>query len=142
MKKISLMSLLLLFIAVMSSCSDPTLNDWITEFNNRCPEDMGGGMTMKSMNVVDDYVQLECISDESELALDNSLFQAMLPSLAEPIKEEFLNESDMKALFQCCSDEGKGFRMMLTGEKSGASVALIELSPQELNEKYPPRPKE
>ena len=136
------MSLFVLFLTVMSSCSDPTLNDWISEFNSKMPEDMGGGMVMKSMNVVDNYVQIECVSDESEISLDNSLMKSMLPSLAEPIKAQLLEDSDIKGLLQCCSDESKGFRMVLTGEKSGATLPLFELTPEELNEKYPPRPKE
>ena len=57
MKKFSLISLFLLLLAVVSvSCADPTLNDYVNEFKNRLPEDMGSGLVMTDMNIVDDQV--------------------------------------------------------------------------------------
>lgn len=143
MKKFSMISLFLLLLAVVSvSCADPTLNDYVNEFKNRLPEDMGSGLVMTDVSIVDDFVQIECTSDESELKLDNPLIKSILPSVAEPIKASFLDTADMKDFMQACSDEGKGFRMIMKGAQSGESMVMFEVTPDEVKAKFPPRTKE
>ena len=143
MKKFSLISLFLLLLAVVSvSCADPTLNDYVNEFKNRLPEDMGSGLVMTDMSIVDDYVQVDCTSDESELKLDNPLIKSILPSIAEPLKDTFMGGSDMKDFMQACSDEGKGFRMVVKGTQSGESMTMFEVTPDEVKAKFPPRTQE
>ena len=53
MKRLTLMGLLLLLLA---GCSAPTLDDYVNEFKNRMPEDMGNGLVMTDIGVVDDYL--------------------------------------------------------------------------------------
>ena len=143
MRKKSLFGLFLLLLAVVSvSCSDPSLSDYVNEFKNRMPEDMGGGFVMTDMSIVDDFVQLECTSDESELKLDNPLVKSILPTVAEPVKASFLEGSDMKDFMQACADEGKGFRMVVTGTQSGEKMTMFEVTPDEVKEKFPPRTQE
>ena len=132
---------MLLFTAVFVSCSDPSLNDYVEALKGRMPEDMGGGLSMTDVGIVDDYVQIDATSDETELDLSNPMVGMVLPAVAEPLKAEFL-EGDMKDFMQACSDEGKGFRMMLTGAKSGKTITMFEVTPEELNTKFPPRTKE
>jgi hypothetical protein len=142
MKRLSFVSLfLLLFTAVFVSCADPSLNDYIEGLKGSVPEDMGGGLTMTDVSIVDDYVQIDVTSDETELDLGNPMVGMILPSVAEALKAEYL-EGDMKDFMQLCSDEGKGFRMMLTGAKSGNTATMFEVTPEELNTKFPPRTKE
>lgn len=137
------MSLMLLFMAVvLASCSDPSLNDYVEGFKGKMPQELGGGLAMTDVNIVDDFVQIEATSDESELDLANPLLSVVLPAVAETIKSSFMEESDMKDFMQACSDEGKGFRMVVTGTNSGQTVTLFELTPEELNTKFPPRTKE
>ena len=142
MKKLSFLSLLLLLLAAVSSCSDPTLNDYISEFKGELPQDLGSGIQMTDIKVVDNYLQIDCTSDESEMDLGNEFMKALIPSIAESMKSTFIDEPDMKDFMQACSDEGKGFRMILTGAKSGTLVPMFEVTPEEINEKFPPRTKE
>ena len=143
MKKYSFMSFLLLFMAVVSvSCSSPTLNDYVEGFKGEMPQDMGSGLTMTDVGIVDDYVQIEATSDESELDLANPMVSMVLPAVAEPVKASFIENADMKDFIQACSDEGKGFRMVVTGAKSEKTVTLFEFTPEDINKKFPPRTKE
>ena len=135
------MGFLLLLLAVVSSCSDPSLNDYVDQFKAQMPQDLGNGLVMNDIGVVDNYLQIECTSDESELDLSNPMIGMVLPAISEPLKAQFL-EGDMKDFMQVCSDEGKGFRMMLTGSKSGKTITMFEVTPEELNTKFPPRTKE
>lgn len=133
---------MLLFTAVFVSCADPSLNDYIEGFKGEMPQDIGGGLAMTDVSIVDDYVQIDATSDESDLDLSNEMIGSFLPAIAEPLKTEFLEGTDMKDFMQACSDEGKGFRMMLTGAKSGKTITMFEVTPEELNTKFPPRTKE
>lgn len=142
MKKITFLGFLLLLLAVVSSCSDPSLNDYVDQFKAQMPQDLGNGLVMNDIGIVDNYLQLDCTSDESELDLSNPMINMVLPALAESIKGSFVDNSDMKELMQACSDEGKGFRMMINGAKSGKQLQLFEVTPEDLNAKYPPRTKE
>lgn len=143
MKKLSFLGFLLLLLAVVSvSCSDPSLNDYVNEFKGQMPEDMGNGLVMNDMSIVDDFVQVECTSDESELDLSNPMIELVVPAVAEPLKASFVDGEDMKGFMQACSDEGKGFRMVVHGAKSGKTLTLFEVTPEELNTKFPPRAKE
>ena len=134
--------LLLLLAAVSVSCSNRSVDDYVSELKGQMPEDLGNGLTMNDISVVDDFVQIDCTNDESALEFDNPLINSILPAVAEPIKASFMDNSAMKGMLQACSDEGKGFRMVAEGTKSGQTVTLFEITPEELNEKFPPAPKE
>ena len=143
MKKISFMAFLLLLLAAVSvSCSNRSVDDYVSEFKGHMPEELGNGLTMSDIGVVDNFVQIDCTNDESALEFDNPLLQSFLPAIAEPIKASFMEDSGMKGMLQACSDEGKGFRLVAEGTKSGQTVTLFEITPEELNEKFPPAPKE
>lgn len=137
------MGILLLFMAVMFvSCADLTLNDYVESLKGKLPEDMGNGLTMTDVSILDDYVQVDATSDESELDLANPMLDMILPAVAEPLKAAFIDDADMKDFMQACSDEGKGFRMMITGSKSGKTITIFDVTQEEMNNKFPPRPKE
>lgn len=133
---------LLLFTAVFVSCSDPSLNDYIESFKGEMPQDAGGGITMTDVSIVDNYVQIDATTDETQLDLGNPLVSMVLPSVAETLKSTFLDESDMAGFMQACTNEGKGFRMILKGANSGNTATLFEVTPEELAEKFPPQTKE
>ena len=124
------------------SCADRTVNDYVTDFKAELPQDLGDGMAMTDISIVDNYLQIDATTDESGLELSNPLVEMVLPTVAETLKAQFFDDSDMKDFMQACSDGGKGFRMVLKGTKSGKSVTLFEATPEEMNEKYPPRTKE
>lgn len=143
MKKISLLSLcLMLFSMVFVSCADHDVNYYVEDLKGEMPQDLGGGMQMTDVSIVDNFVQIDAVTDESELDLSSPVVGMVLPAVAEPLKAEFLEGSDMKDFMQACSNEGKGFRVLLKGEKSGSAIPLVEVSPEEMNEKFPPQPKE
>ena len=48
----------------------------------------------------------------------------------------------MKDFMQACANEGKGFRMIVTGTKSNVTLPFFEVTPDELQEKFPPTTKE
>lgn len=137
------MSFLLLLLAVVSvSCSDPSLNDYITEFKSQMPEELGSGFTMIDINIVDDYVQLDCTTDETELELGNPLVQAIAPTIAASLKSTFIDNPDMSDFMQACSDAGKGFYVVAKGTKTGGTLDLLKLTPEEISAKFPPKTKE
>ncbi|MBO4804001.1 MAG: hypothetical protein IKX18_05415 [Muribaculaceae bacterium] len=143
MKKITLLSLCLMFFSmVFVSCAEHDLNYYVEGFKGEMPEDLGGGMQMTDVNIVDDFVQVEVTNDESELDLSSAFIGAALSAVAEPMKAEFFEGSGMKDFMQACSNEGKGFRMVINGTKSGKTVTLFEVTQEEMNEKYPPKAKE
>lgn len=143
MKRITFLSFLLLLLAVVSvSCSDPSLNDYITEFKGQMPEDLGSGFTMVDISIVDDYVQLDCTSDETELELGNPLVQAIAPAIAESLKSMFVDNPDMTDFMQACSNEGKGFYVVAKGTKTGGTLDLFKATPEEIRAKFPPKTKE
>ena len=143
MKRITFLSFLLLLLAVVSvSCSDPSLNDYITEFKGQMPEDLGNGFSMTDINIVDDYVLLDCTADETEFELDTPIVQAVVPAIAESLKSMFVDNSDMTDFMQACSDAGKGFRVVAKGAKTGGTLDLLNVTPEEINAKFPPKTKE
>ena len=143
MKKISLLSLCLMFFAMaFVGCAEHDLNYFIEGFKSEMPTDLGGGIQMTDIAVVDNYVQIESTSDETELDLGNSMINMILPAISDEMKAEFVDGADMKEFMQACSNEGKGFRMILKGVNSGNTVTMFEVTPEELNEKYPPKAKE
>lgn len=143
MKKISFLSFLLLLLAAVTvSCSNRTVDEYVAELKSEMPSDLGNGFVMDDVAVVDGFVQVDCTNDESEVEFDNPLLQMVLPAISEPIKASFMDNSTMKGMMQACSDEGKGFRLVAEGAKSGQTVTLFEITPEELNEKFPPSPKE
>jgi hypothetical protein len=143
MKKISLLSLcLMLFSMVFVSCAEHDVNYYVEDLKGELPQDLGSGIQMTDVTIVDNFVQIDAVSDESELDLSSPMIGMILPAISEPLKAEFLEGSSMKGFMQACSNEGKGFRMLLKGEKSGSTIPLIEVSPEEMNEKFPPQAKE
>ena len=132
----------MLFSMVFVSCAEHDLNYYVEGFKSEMPQDLGSGMKMTDIAIVDNFVQIDAVTDESELDLSSPMIGMILPAVSEPLKAEFLEGSDMKEFMQACSNEGKGFRMLLKGEKSGSAIPLIEVSPEELNQKFPPQPKE
>ena len=133
---------LILFSMVFVSCAEHDLNYFVEGFKGEMPQDLGSGMQMTDVKIVDDFVQVEVTNDESELDLSSEFIGAALSAMAEPMKAEFFEGSGMKDFMQACSNEGKGFRMVLNGTKSGKTAILFEVTPGEMNEKYPPQAKE
>ncbi len=125
----------MLFSMVFVSC-------YVEDLKGELPQDLGSGIQMTDVTIVDNFVQIDAVSDESELDLSSPMIGMILPAISEPLKAEFLEGSSMKGFMQACSNEGKGFRMLLKGEKSGSTIPLIEVSPEEMNEKFPPQAKE
>ncbi|MBQ3731706.1 MAG: hypothetical protein II905_08155 [Muribaculaceae bacterium] len=143
MKKNCLLSLcFMLFAMVFVSCAEHDLNYFVDGFKSELPQDMGNGLQMTDVAVVDDYVQIEITSDETEIDLGNEMVGAFLPAIAEGLKAEFVDADDMKEFMQACSNEGKGFRMVMKGAKSGNTAPLFDVTPDEVKAKFPPQPKE
>lgn len=135
MKKNCLLSLcFMLFAMVFVSCADHDLNYFVDGFKSELPQDMGNGLQMTDVAVVDDYVQIEITSD--------GMVGAFLPAIAEGLKAEFVDADDMKEFMQACSNEGKGFRMVMKGAKSGNTAPLFDVTPDEVKAKFPPQAKE
>ena len=130
----------MLFSMVFVSCAYHDVNYYVEDLKGEMPQDIGGGMKMTDVSIVDNFVQIDAVTDESELDLSSPVVGMVLPAVAESIKAEFFSE--LKDLMQACSNEGKGFRVMLKGEKSGNMMPLVEISPEEMNEKFPPQAKE
>ena len=140
MKKISMMSLfLLLFSAVFVSCSEPTINDLVNEIKSMTPKDLGEGMVMTDANIVDNALQTDMTTDESSFMLNDPTAAAILPMMADQFKEKFLGDEDMREVYEMCAKEGMGFRMVIKGTKSGESMTLLDVSPEELKAKFPPK---
>lgn len=132
----------MLFSMVFVSCADHDVNYYVEDLKGELPQDLGSGIQMTDVTIVDNFVQIDAVSDESELDLSSPMIGMILPAISEPLKAEFLEGSSMKGFMQACSNEGKGFRVLLKGEKSGSAIPLVEVSPEEMNEKFPPQPKE
>lgn len=130
----------MLFSMVFVSCADHDVNYYVEDLKGEMPQDIGGGMKMTDVSIVDNFVQIDAVTDESELDLSSPMIGMVLPTISESIKAEFFSE--LKDLMQACSNEGKGFRVMLKGEKSGNMIPLVEISLEEMNEKFPPQAKE
>lgn len=140
MKKISMMSLLLLlFSAVFVSCSEPTINDLVNEIKSQTPKDLGEGFVMTDANIVDNVLQTDMTTDESSFMLNDPTAAMMLPMLADHFKEIFLGDEDMREVYEMCAKEGLGFRMVMKGTKSGESIPILDVSPEELKAKFPPK---
>lgn len=132
----------MLFAMVFVSCAEHDLNYFVEGFKSEMPQDMGSGMQMTDVVVADDYVQIEVTSDETEIDLGNPMVNMILPAVAESLKAEFVDGADMKEFMQACSNEGKGFRMVIKGDKSGNTGVLFDVTPDEIKEKFPPQAKE
>ncbi len=115
----------MLFSMVFVSCADHDVNYYVEDLKGEMPQDIGGGMKMTDVSIVDNFVQIDAVTDESELDLSSPVVGMVLPAVAESIKAEFFSE--LKDLMQACSNEGKGFRVMLKGEKSGNMIPLVEI---------------
>ena len=51
----------------------------------------------------------------------------MLISMAEELKKEFLNSSDIKPLLSKCKEENKGFKVTMEGETTHTAVTFLEI---------------
>ena len=133
------MGLLLLLLASVSvSCLNHSVDYYVNGLKKEMPLQIAGGFAMTDINVVDNYVQISCTSDESDLDMDDPLVQTIVSSLADSFKQMFMENPDMKDFMQTISDEGKGFSMVVDGLGSGETLRLVEITPEEMNENFPP----
>lgn len=132
----------MLFSMVFVSCADHDVNYYVEDLKGEMPQDIGNGLQMTDVAVVNDYVQIEITSDETKIDLGNEMVGAFLPAIAEGLKAEVVDADGMKEFMQACSNEGKGFRMVMKGAKSGNTAPLFDVTPEEMNEKFPPQAKE
>ena len=140
MKKIAMMSLILLLSsAVFVSCSDPTINDFVNELKSNLPQDLGEGVVLSDARIVDNLFEMEMTSDESGFKLNDPVASEMLPMISETYRDMFLEDEGMSDIFEACAKEGKGFRIVLKGTQSGESMTMLDVSPEELKAKFPPK---
>ena len=57
-----------------------------------------------------------------------------MKKLADQLKEEFFNSSDIKPLLSKCKEENKGFKVTMEGETTHAAVTFLEIPLEELQE--------
>lgn len=134
MKKITKLCLFM-FIGIMSlalfSCSQ-SLEAEVQNLQKDLPYDCGNGMKMTECTINGDYLEMIISSDESLFAMDDPTIASMLKSVGEEMGKQFSNDKDYKAVVEACKAENKGMRILMKGEKSGASITIFEKSADDL----------
>ena len=89
---------------------------------------------MKITNIENkaDFLEMTMSMKEDEVRMDNPLMETMLQAMAGQLKEEFLKSDDIKPLMSKCKEENKGFKVIMEGETSKASVTFMEIPLEEL----------
>lgn len=129
----------MLFSMVFVGCADPTVNDIVNQMKSDLPQDLGDGDKITDVGIVDNYLQIEMTTDESECLLNDPVASSIYSMVLDGLKDYFLNDNDMKMIYEICAKEGKGFRVLMKGAQSGETIPFLELTPDELKEKYPPK---
>ena len=124
-----------LLIGVMSlafySCT-LSLDDAVQQMQKKLPYDAGDGIKITKVENASDNVVFTMTTDEKEVEMNNPLIKPFLKALDDNFKEEIFKEDDFKTILSLCKEENKGFQIVMTGEKTGESVTLVELTAEEL----------
>ena len=130
-----LMAVLGLILAIaLTGCGTPSLDTIVKRFQKKLPQQTSEDVTITKCGVVGDYLEMEMVNDETKVALDSDDFAFVLEIMKVSMKQQFVSEVTVKRMLRACKDEGKGFRIVLVGEKSGLRVAMLEFTPEELQE--------
>ena len=134
MKKMTKMGMYLLLCFMtfaLFSCSQ-SLDEDVQSMKKDLPKDCGGGMKIINIENKADFLEMTMSMNEDEVRMDNPLMETMLQAMAGQMKEEFLKSDDIKPLMSKCKEENKGFKVIMEGETSKASVTFLEIPLEEL----------
>ena len=134
MKKMTKMGMYLLLCFMtfaLFSCSQ-SLDEAVQSMKKDLPKDCGSGMKMTNIENKADALELTMTMAEDKMRLDNPIMEQMLKSMADQLKEEFFNSSDIKPLLSKCKEENKGFKVTMEGETTHAAVTFLEIPLEEL----------
>ncbi len=96
------------------------------------PKDMGDCTILTECEIRNNNLELVASYCEEEFSFDDALIELFLESMKEELKNDFMNDDTIKEMLSLCKNEGKGFRFIFKGEKSGKSIVLIEVTHDEL----------
>ena len=114
------------------SCGNPTIQDLADKMNKELPKDMGNGMVLKKAEVNDNYIEFQAEGDESVKEVSLILVDGIGDLVSKQFKEMMLQSEDMKEIYDLCKKENKGMKMIMKGNKSGKSVTLFNITPEEM----------
>ena len=131
---------LVMSIAFASCNLTPSLQTFVDKLNEDCPKDFGEGMIITKAELTDNHIVMRAEVDEDQSILAIFLIDEMGDALTKELEEKefnelknmFLNDNDLKDLFKQCKKEHKGFKITLTGNKSGKTADFLEITPEEI----------
>lgn len=136
MKK-SIKSIVLAIVGLVMSvafvgCGNPSLQELTDKLNKELPKDLGDGMTFKKTELNDNYIVFVTEGDESIPEVSLMLVDGMGELVSKQLKDMMLQDKDMKEIYDQCKKENKGMKMIMKGNKSGKSVELFKITPEEM----------
>ena len=131
MTKIGMYLLLCFMTLALFSCTQ-SLDEIVQSKKKELPKDCGGGMKIINIENKADFLEMTMSMNEDEVRMDNPLMETMLQAMAGQMKEEFFKSDDIKPLMSQCKKENKGFKVIMEGETSKASITFLEIPLEEV----------
>lgn len=113
-------------------CGDLSLQELADDMKKDFPKDLGQGLVVKKVELNDNYFVLVSEVDESNQYHSRYLTQDISGSISKNYKDMILNDEGMKAVLKACKKEKKGLKMTMSGNRSGKTVELFKITPEEL----------
>lgn len=122
----------LIMSTVFVGCENPSLQDLADEMNKDLPKDFGNGMVLKKAEINDNYFVFQVEGDEAVPEVSIMLVDEISKMASKELKDEMLQSEDMKEIYDQCKKEKKGMKMYLKGNRSGKTVILFDIKPEEM----------
>lgn len=142
MKK-TVKTLLVVIIGLVMSVTfmgcETNLQDYADIINKDCPRDSSVGVgVLKCCEISGDYFVCRIEVDEDKLLSGSTMTLeefGTMPGFREmsiSLKKELLNDKENDEILKQCKKEKKGLKMTMTGDKSGKTITVLKISPEEL----------
>lgn len=115
------------------------LQDYADLLNEKCPIDnLDDGLgVLKCCEIIGDYFVYHIEVDEDKLLSGSTMTLEELGTMPEfremsiLLKKELLNDKEYGNVFKQCKKENKGVKMTMKGDKSGKTITILKISPEE-----------
>ena len=133
----SIKSLVLAIVGVVMSvafvgCGNPSLQEFADKLNKEMPKNLGDGLVLTKAEINDNYFVIQAEGDESIPEVSMMLVDEIGEMVSKEMKEMMLQDKDMKEIYDQCKKEKKGMKMIMKGKKSGKTVTLFDITPEDM----------
>ena len=115
-----------------TSCLSPSLESVVSKIQNELPKEMGDGTKMTECEIRNGYFECVLSYNEEQISFDDAFVELAFEAMREEYKNTVMEDDTFREILSLCKSEGKGFRFLFKGEKTGKTVPLFEITHEEL----------